>query len=417
MRTWLFSALACVVAVACAAGSDEDGLAGGESSGNAGSSGVNIGGGGTSSVPPEQETEATFRVPVVSGRWVWTANPDTGRVALIDTETLRVTTADAELEPTYLAPLASSSDEESGALVLNVGTDTVSVMHASSGVIESRALPVHHGANALKVSATSQRALIWTDAALIENPDPTEGFQDVTVLTLGDHASSRRLTVGYRPSRVFIAESEERAFVVAEATISVIDLSGKSGPEVLRDVALASDPDEAALARDVSITPDGAFALVRHEGKSTIDVIDLATGEKTTVTLPGPVTDLDLAPDASRAFAVVRGQATGADAAAGAGGNGAAGVAGDTGTATAGAGATAWAVRGALAAARLPVAGVRAERFRPTSRCWWCCRCRTLFRIRRPCRRSSSSNTQAASSSTSRRASPCSTRTRWPATA
>jgi hypothetical protein len=308
-----------------------DGSGSGASSGNGAGSG---GSGGTTALPPEQELEETFREPVVSGRWVWTANPDTGKVALIDTESLSITTGEAELGPTYLAPLASGAPERGAALVINVGTDTASILQGSAGVITSRSVPIHHGANSLAVTRSGRWVLAWTNAEIVERADPTEGFQDVSVITLENEDSapqSRRLTVGYRPSRIVFDQDEERVFVVSESSISVIALSGDEAPRVLRDVPLGADPNEAAASRDVSVTPDGALALVRHEGSSELDFIDLVSGEKVHVSLPGPVTDLDLSPDATRAYAVVRARADEVpDGSAGGGGEG--GVAGDSGS-------------------------------------------------------------------------------------
>ena len=57
---------------------------------------------------------------------------------------------------------------------------------------------------------------------------------------------------------------------------------------------------------DVSITPDGAFAIFRREGSAIVTVIDLADGSRWSWSLPGPVTDLDLADTGNRAVAVIR---------------------------------------------------------------------------------------------------------------
>lgn len=57
---------------------------------------------------------------------------------------------------------------------------------------------------------------------------------------------------------------------------------------------------------DVSITPDGAFAIFRREGSPVVTVIDLADGSRWSWTLSGAVTDLDLADTGNRAVAVVR---------------------------------------------------------------------------------------------------------------
>jgi hypothetical protein len=59
---------------------------------------------------------------------------------------------------------------------------------------------------------------------------------------------------------------------------------------------------------DVSITPDGAFAIFRREGSAVVTVIDLADGSRWSWILPGPVTDLDLADTGNRAVAVIRDQ-------------------------------------------------------------------------------------------------------------
>ena len=59
---------------------------------------------------------------------------------------------------------------------------------------------------------------------------------------------------------------------------------------------------------DVSITPDGAFAIFRREGSAIVTVIDLADGSRWSWTLSGPVTDLDLADTGNRAVAVIRDQ-------------------------------------------------------------------------------------------------------------
>ncbi len=143
------------------------------------------GSGGTGGLPPEQELEETYREPVVSGRWVWTANPDTGKVALIDTESLKITTGEAELAPTYLAPLASPAPERGAALVINVGTDTASILQGVDGVVTSRSVPIHDGANALEVTPSGRLVVAWTDARSVVGADPTEGFQDVSVIALG----------------------------------------------------------------------------------------------------------------------------------------------------------------------------------------------------------------------------------------
>jgi len=313
-------------------------------------SGAASGTGGTSAsvgqtpTPPEMETEDSYTAPVVSGHWIWTANPLSGKVALIDASKMRVTTADAGLAPTYVAALGESDDTTSSAIVLNVGNDTASVLHAVDGAIDVQSVKVHDGANRMTVSDSGRWAIVWSDASLLTNPDPTEGLQDVTVLDLGvTPAVSYPLTVGYRPSRVSLGAGEAHAYFVTEPGISVVDLPATDPPSVSHDVAVAETPEEAASARDVTVTPDGSAAVVRHDGSPTVNVISLDTGKDVAVTLPGPVTDLDLAPDGKVAFAVVRSTTitTGSGGAGSAGVNGAGTSGGGSGgTSTGGSGGT-----------------------------------------------------------------------------
>lgn len=307
---WIVSSAALGLAYGCAAMeaspdrlSGDDGLQGvGGSFGSGAASST----GGTPTLPPEQETEETYTAPVVSGRFIWTANPVSGRVAWIDSESLKVRTTEAGLTPTYLAAVPASDEAESAAVVLNVGSHDATVLRARGDEITTRSLPIHLDANRLAMSRSGRFAIVWSDAALEENVDATEGFQDVTVLNLDENESfSRRLTVGYRPSRVFVRADEREAYVVAESGVSVISLSDE--PEVLRDVPITTNPTEAASARDVTVTQDGAFAFVRRDGSPRVDVIALANGAMRSVSLRAPVTDLDLSPDGTRAFAVVRG--------------------------------------------------------------------------------------------------------------
>jgi hypothetical protein len=120
-------------------------------------------------LPPEVEKEDTYSAPVVSGRWIWTANPLSGRVALIDAETLNVTSAEAGLLPTYLVAIPGSDDEETKAIVLNLGSGDATVLQAISGEIQGENVDVHDDANRLSVSPGG-RWVAWSDATRSRTP-------------------------------------------------------------------------------------------------------------------------------------------------------------------------------------------------------------------------------------------------------
>ena len=296
---------------ACVASDDEAGDAagapapGGSSSkgGSSSSSAGSGGSGGSTPLPPEEEIESSYRAPVVTGNYVWSANPDSGRIAVIDPRTLVVRLAEAGFQPSELTALPSSGDTDR-ALVINSGSDDVTLLRAdASGVTAELTLPVHPGANAWAVSPGGRWAIAWTDVTRLEGADPTEGFQDVTVVDLSsDDAYSIGLSVGFRPSQIVFDDAETAAFVVTEPGLSVIELGAE--PAVSALVELTEDPIDNPASRDVNVTPDGTLALVRVEGSSELGVVDIGSGERKLLDLGGAITDLDLSSDGSRAYAV-----------------------------------------------------------------------------------------------------------------
>lgn len=288
-----------VAADAGAEGAPDPGDVPGPSGGD-GSTGSGSGGG-----PPEEELEAAYGAPVATGKLVWVANPTSGRVAFIDAAALTVKVVEAGHAPTHLAPLPSD-DGSDAAIVLNVLSADATVLRASGGSLSTQSLAVPSSGNRWSISADGRFATAWTDARFVEQPDPIDGFQDVTVLDLKPGAeSSTPLTIGYRPVAIGYDAAATRAFAVTQDGIGVVVLD-EGEPFVERNVKLSDDPLENAMARDVTITPDGAYALVRRDGQSAIAIFDLATGARTDVALPGPVTDLDLSADGEVAVAVVR---------------------------------------------------------------------------------------------------------------
>lgn len=255
--------------------------------------------------PPEEELESSFGAPVATGRYVWSANPASGRVAYIDAETLEVRVVEAGNAPTFLAAVPDPSDDV--AIVLNVLSRDATVLRATpDGELSTQSLPVPPSGNSWAVSAAGRWATAWTDARGIGSPDPLDGYQDIAVLDLAAaSASSTSLTVGYRPMALAYDAEATRLFAVTEDGISVVALDGVE-PVVMANVVLGDDPLEDPQTRDVSITPDGALALVRREGQAVVTVVSLDDGERTDVELPAPITDLDLSADGTTAVAVLR---------------------------------------------------------------------------------------------------------------
>jgi hypothetical protein len=290
---------------------------------------------------------------------VWATNPESGRVALVDAESLEVVTVEAGNAPTYLAALPDPSDPNAAkAIVLNVKSHDATILSAdAAGKVTTSSVEIHEDANTWTISKSGRWAIAWSDAVKVPGADPTQGFQDVTVVDLAPATPTAvRINVGYRPTRIFIADDEQRAFAVTEPGISVIELDDGLGAFVSQDVPVTDDPLENPASRDVSMTPDGAYALVRRDDSADVGIVEIATGTIVKVTLSGPVTDLDLSDDGARAIAVVRAPGSllgdaGADGAAGAGGTGGIEAGAETGAAGAAGAAGAIGAAGAAGAA------------------------------------------------------------------
>ncbi|MGH7293302.1 MAG: YncE family protein [Polyangiaceae bacterium] len=285
-------------------GGSSPGPSGSSSGGSGSSSGALAGddGGG----PPEAKNEGNYRSPVATGQYVWITNPTSGRVAYIQASTLQVATVAAGNGPTYLAAVPGSAD---AAIVLNVLSSDATLLTASNGSLTTRTFPVAGDANAWAVSGDGHWAIAWASSSQVKNPDPTQGFQDVSALDLTGQKPPTILAVGYRPVTMAFASDGSRAFAVTQDGVSVIDLTG-SAPLVTANFPVSTDPNDDPGTRDVSITPDGAYALVRRDGQAAITVVALSDGTLTTVTLPADATDLTLTPAGDAALVVMRDIAT-----------------------------------------------------------------------------------------------------------
>jgi hypothetical protein len=298
-RTVLLWATPALLALACGSSSTDASFAGAAPPGTPGSSGGDPG--APAEPPPEKEVESDYEAPVATGHYVWVANPKSGRVAFVDAATLQVKTVEAGNAPTFLASVPGQAEDTT--LVLNVLSDDATLLRASSAGITTKTFKVAPLANSLAFSADGRFAIAWGDSRKVKDAPKTQGYQDLTVLDLTTGASTV-LAVGYRPVVVGFASGQARAYAVTQDGIAIIDLA--AAPLVMQNVAVSETPNENPASRDVAVTPNGNIALIRHDGSPAITAVALDTGTRATITLAGPVTDLDLNDKGDRAVAVVR---------------------------------------------------------------------------------------------------------------
>lgn len=290
---------------------DPGGTGGSSGPGTQAPSGMGAGGGGGMSLPPETEERRDFETPRAGARFVYVANPRRDSVAIIDSTGLAIRTVQVGDTPTYLA----TAPQKDVALVLNVGTRDVNVLRTDAATGTTRVsprIPVVPGANRISVAPDGRHAVVWYDSSLRGTADRTAigSFQDVSLLALGAADGEDRaiaLTVGFRPSDVVFSSDGTAAFVVTEDGISVIRFAEVKSPMVAPLVRLGSAGPGMAPPRDVSVTPDGRYALARREGASEVLLADLTgANELRVLDLGSHVSDLDLAASGAFAVAVLR---------------------------------------------------------------------------------------------------------------
>lgn len=257
-----------------------------------------------SALPPEEEQEANYEAPVATGKFVWTINAKSGRLAVVDASALTVRAVDAGSSPTFVVAVPN----QEAALVVSATTGEAMLFRVKDTGIERTRFVVAKGANTASFSSDGTRAIVWTDSRRLKTPpQKTQGFQEITVLD-ATTATTQILSVGYRPVAVGFTANGSRAYAVTQDGVSLIDVVS-APPAVTRNVSTSDNPLEDPGTRDVSVTPSGDYAFIRRENVSTITALRLDTGERKSIDLGAPVTDLDLTPAGDRAIAVLRSQA------------------------------------------------------------------------------------------------------------
>lgn len=269
-------------------------------------------------LPPEVEETRSFELPQAGARYVYVANPRRDSVAVIDSRTLAIQTVEAGDAPTYLVTVPGRDE----AIVVNANSNTATILRTAEGRTRTAQVPVVPGANAVAVAPGGRRAIAFLDTSRPNGGIPAGSFQDVSVLFLDEGMErSLQLSVGFRPLSVTFSRDGARAFVITEDGVSILDLGALTMPTIVPNVSLddvavpgvdggVGDAGVrgagAMLARDVSITPDGRYALARVEGSSVLRLVDLDDRSARTLDVGAAVTDLDLAPDGTFALAVLR---------------------------------------------------------------------------------------------------------------
>ncbi len=271
---------------------------------------------GDAGVPPPTETEIELGAPIGSERFVYVAMTEQDELARIDGRTLEVISTKVGEAPREVRAIPG----DDGAVVLDSHNGTATIVRpgtASTTTGDSadttRVLATLQRLNRIDIDPSGRFAVIWFDLAKAIASGGIFGvgsFQDVTVVRLARGSEkSVNLTVGFRPREVQFDATGNRAYVITQDGVSVIDLAHatSAAPAIVPPIPVAS-PDVPPEDVEVDIVATGQYAAVRQANVPALRIVDLAgnPGQSWTLPLASPATDIDLAPDGSRLYAVLR---------------------------------------------------------------------------------------------------------------
>lgn len=266
--------------------------------------------------PPPPEVEYKLSEPISSRKFVWVAMTDQDRLAKIDGANLEVVSFEVGDQPEVLATLPNTDT----AVVLDSTNGAATVVVAQPGAIDSQLYPTLPNLNRLAVSPNGQYATAFFDLAKaikdaggLDAVDQVGSFQDVTILAVGPGGAQRSvdLTVGFRPREIESDRTGRYAFVVTDDGVSVVDLPvmAAGAPTIVPPVPITADIFGDTSGLEVDVVASGQYAVVRTPNTAQLRVVSLlgpTAGDGFDVPLPGIPTDIDLAPDGNRVYAVFR---------------------------------------------------------------------------------------------------------------
>lgn len=254
--------------------------------------------------PPETEIDFSYKAPQASEHYVYVAATSRDSLVRIDAETLEIRLIPVGGQPTRVATLPAGDV----ALVINSGTQDLSMVVSSAEDDEVSTIDMLPDVNAIAVSPDGEYAIVYYNDLQADPGDPEGDRQTVAVVSLKDGEPNMvMVSIGFHPTAVYFHESMPRAHLVTDDGISVIDLDEAQNGDISTIVPVSDDIMEDASLREVLITDNGKYAVVRNLAHPKLAVVDLHSGQLKSMELDGLPTDVDLIPgEDDKALVVLR---------------------------------------------------------------------------------------------------------------
>lgn len=264
--------------------------------------------GGSWDVPePEEELDFTGQAPAASENYVYIPAEARDSVIRVDAESLEIRMIPVGGLPNRVAALPA----DDVAVVINSGTGDLSVIRSTPAADDVEFLPTLPAVNAMAVSPTGNAVVVYYRTENAEAGDPVGDFQTIQVLLFDPENGKtkvRQVSVGFHPTAIHFHEDGTHAYVVTDDGISIVKLSGLSDGTIAHTVSVTVDPLEKPEDREVFVTLDGSYAVVRDIHKADLRIVDMDDEEMSLVALNGLPTDLDLIPGMNRCLVIMREQ-------------------------------------------------------------------------------------------------------------
>jgi len=270
---------------------------------------------GDAGVPPPPEIEYDISPPASSLHFVWVAMTELDALARIDGTSLEVHSVAVGDRPKVLATMPGTDT----AVVLDQSNGAATVVRAAVGGDATEVYRTLPHLNRIAASRDGRYAVAFFDlaraiaeAGSLEGVGELGSFQDVTVLSVEPgHERPVDLTVGFKPRDVQFDAAGARAYVVTDDGVSIIDLAAvaSGAPTIVPPVPVTDDPLGDASGVEVNVVASGDYAVVRTPGLAQVRVVRLTgpdAGTGWNLALPSMPTDIDVAPDGQRVYAVMR---------------------------------------------------------------------------------------------------------------
>lgn len=262
-------------------------------------------------VPPEQEKQRMMSLPKTGKDYVFILNREAGTLVMIDTLTLEIKTLPVGSDPLVVEPLPG----DDVALVIDADTDKLVLALAK----ENRSVSWPMGEerltryNSVSISPDGRFAVLFFNSLLADLS--SEGLGSLQEVGLVDLREIERLdelsrpiqpvTVGLNPTQVSWAGGGERALVVTDMGITAIGLKNPGQLDIVPNIPL-EDMGGNPTDREVRITSDGRYCLVRRFNQKSITMVDLERSDRISLEFEAAPTDLDLTGDGLTALVMLR---------------------------------------------------------------------------------------------------------------